>query len=116
IALQALLHDQGKDLRGTRVAIQGFGNVGSWAARLLAQAGARVVAISDVTGGVRNPEGLDVTSLLAWVEAQRGVQGFPGGEGFPAQDLLVQPCDVLIPAALEGVLTAENAPHVRAKV
>ena len=116
LALQALLHDQGKDLRGTRVAIQGFGNVGSWAARLLAQAGARIVAISDVTGAVRNPEGLDVASLLAWVEAQRGVQGFPGGEAFPAQDLLVQPCDVLIPAALEGVLTAENAPHVRAKV
>lgn len=115
-ALMEYLNDNGESLEGKRIAIQGFGNVGSWAARLLAEQGARIVAISDITGGQRNVEGLNVPALVSHVQATGGVRGFAGGEDFPAEDLLTSDCDVLIPAALENVITHENAPHIRAKL
>ena len=116
LALQAYLRDQGESVAGKSIAVQGFGNVGSWAARLLAQEGAKIVATSDITGGIRNPDGLDCEALAAHVAKTRGVKGFAGGEDFPGDELLTSPCDVLIPAALESVLTGENAGHVQAKI
>lgn len=115
-ALQAYLRDAGEELAGKRIAVQGFGNVGSWAARLLAEQGAKIVATSDITGGIRNPEGLDCEALLSHVRQVGGVKGFSGGEDFPGEELLTSPCEVLIPAALESVLTKENAGEVQAKV
>ncbi|MBL4844779.1 MAG: glutamate dehydrogenase [Planctomycetes bacterium] len=115
-ALLNVLQDRGESIEGKTIAIQGFGNVGSWAARLMAEAGAKVVAVSDVTGGMRNPAGLDVDALIAHVQETRGVKDFGGGENFPGGELLTSSCDVLVPAAMESVLTAENAKDVQASV
>ncbi len=106
----------GYALVGTTFAIQGFGNVGSSAARLLHGAGARIVAVSDVTGGIYNRNGLDVPALLEYVARNRSVVGFPGAEAITNQGLLTLPCDVLLPAALEGQITEENAGSVSAKL
>lgn len=114
-ALEAVLEDAGRALEGVRVAVQGFGNVGSWAARLLAERGAKVVAVSDVTGGIANPDGLDVSALIAHVAATRGVVNFPGGGNISGEQVLTYDCDVLVPAAMEGVFTKVNAKDVRAK-
>ncbi len=116
IALDLLLRDRGETMEGKRVAIQGFGNVGSWAARLMAEKGAKIVATSDVTGGIRNPEGLDVDALIAHVEEHRGVKGFAGGTDFPGDELLTSACDILVPAAMEGVITKDNAKDIQAKI
>jgi glutamate dehydrogenase (NAD(P)+) len=115
-ALEAYLADQGRKVAGLSVAIQGFGNVGSWAARLMAEQGAKIVAISDVTGATHNAKGLDVAALLKHVEATKGVLGFAGGEDLPLAQVLTYPCDVLAPAALEGQLTELNAGDVKAKL
>ncbi|HEX2165566.1 MAG TPA: Glu/Leu/Phe/Val dehydrogenase dimerization domain-containing protein [Thermoanaerobaculia bacterium] len=116
IATREALAAQGGTLAGATVAIQGFGNGGSWAARFFHQAGARVVAVSDVRGGVTSPEGLDPEALIAHVAATGSVVGFPGSDAISNEDLLLADCDVLVPAALGGVLTAENAPEVRARM
>ena len=115
-ALLNVLKDRGESIAGKKIAVQGFGNVGSWAARLMAEAGAKIVAVSDVTGGLRNPEGLDVEALVAHLKQARGVQGFSGGEDFPGEEILTSSCDVLVPAAMETVLTAENAAGVQASI
>jgi glutamate dehydrogenase (NAD(P)+) len=115
-ALENYLESVGEKIAGKRCVIQGYGNVGSWAARLLAEQGASVVAISDVTGAVRNPKGLDIAKLDAHVRERKGIKGFDGGESFSAEELLAEPCDVLIPAALGNVLTRANANNVRAKL
>jgi glutamate dehydrogenase (NAD(P)+) len=115
IGTECLLADYGLPLAGQRVVIQGFGNVGSWCARLFSEAGANVIAVSDVTGAIRNPEGIDIDGLSQHVAQTKGILGFPLAEAFPAEDLLHQECDVLIPAALGGVLTGETADGVRAK-
>ena len=102
-------------LTGARVAVQGFGNVGSVSAALLSLEGARLVAVSDVTGGIQDPGGLDVPALIKWVADHRGVAGFPGAK--PLTTPIVEyDCDILIPAALENQLTHENAARVRAKI
>jgi glutamate dehydrogenase (NAD(P)+) len=102
-------------LAGARVAVQGFGNVGSVAADLMARDGARIVATADVTGAIHNPEGLDVPKLLAWVRENRGVRGFPGSQ--PLTSPIVEyDCDILVPAALENVITHENADRVKARI
>jgi glutamate dehydrogenase (NAD(P)+) len=99
-----------------RVAVQGFGNVGSITARLLDEAGCTVVAVSDRWGGVHNPVGLSVKRLLQHVAGEGRVSGFPGAEEIgPAGPLSVD-CDVLVPAALENQLTSRTAPDVRAKL
>jgi glutamate dehydrogenase (NAD(P)+) len=114
-AMQCLFEDAGRTVGDFTYAIQGLGNVGSWAARLIAAQGGKIVAASDVSGAIRNPAGLDVPALCEYIAANKNLAGFPGGDAFPAERLLAEPCDVLIPAALGGVLTRETAPEVRAR-
>jgi glutamate dehydrogenase (NAD(P)+) len=102
--------------RDARVVVQGFGNVGEATARLMWDEGCRVVAVSDVYGGVYNPRGLDLPALQAHVALTRTVVGFPGSEPVTNRDLLELPCDYLVPAALEGQITGENAGRIAAKV
>lgn len=106
----------GRPLAGAAVAVQGFGNVGGVAARLLHEAGCRLVAVSDVRGGIYNGAGLDVPRLLRHVRENKYVEGFPGAERITNADLLTAPCDILIPAALQGQITPENAERVRAAI
>lgn len=115
-ALENYFADVGRSITGTTFAVQGYGNVGAWASRLLAEKGGAIVAISDVTGAVRNPRGLDLHALDLHVQKTGGVLGFEGGEGFAADQLLFEPCDVLVPAALGNVLRKDNAEGVRARV
>lgn len=83
---------------------QGFGNVGSWAAQLITEAGGKVIAISDVTGAVKNVNGLDIAQLVKHSAENRGIKGFSGGDAIDQNSLLTEECDVLIPAALGGVI------------
>ena len=104
----------GKQLEGARVAVQGFGNAGSIAARLLSERGAIVVAVSDSRGGICATSGLDIPAVLAHKQATGSVAGFADADAISSEDLLAVACDVLIPAALEGQITEENAPDVKA--
>jgi len=114
--IRTALQKQGGRLHDTRVAIQGFGNVGSNLARLLADEGVRVIAVSDSGGGIHNPYGLDVPAAIAY-KAEHGVlQGFPGADAITNEELIEIDCDVLTPCALEQVITVENASRVRAKI
>jgi glutamate dehydrogenase (NAD(P)+) len=100
--------------KGATVAIQGFGNVGSFAARFLAESGFKIVAVSDAHGGVSNRDGLDIAALSDYVISHRTVKGFPNAEPISNEELLASKVDVLIPAALGNVLTKDNAGDVRA--
>ncbi len=113
---EAFLKDLGMPMAGARVAIQGFGNVGSNAARFFAEAGAKLVAVADVRGGVFNPQGLDILPLLAHARSQRTVAGFAGGQAISNEEVLEVECDVLVPAALHCVITRQNVGRIRAKV
>jgi glutamate dehydrogenase (NAD(P)+) len=114
VATREALHDLGMSLKGVRIAVQGFGNVGSNAARLLAEAGAKVVAISDVKGGIYRADGLDIPALLQYRSEHTFVHDFPGTEPLTGDELLTLECDVLVPAALEGQLHEGNADRIRA--
>jgi glutamate dehydrogenase (NAD(P)+) len=103
------------DIENATVAVQGFGNVGSFAARFLHESGAKVTAVSDQFGGIRNRAGIDIPALLLHTAKQGGVKGFPDAEEITNDELLTADVDVLIPAAIGGVLTEEIAPDVRAK-
>jgi len=111
----ALLRKFGRTIEGSTVAIQGFGNVGTFTAAYLHKAGGRVIAISDVSRAILNREGIDITAALNWVADKKSLAGFPGGETISNEGLLALDVDVLIPAALGGVLTEENANDVRAQ-
>ncbi len=111
----ALLRKFGRSIETSSVAIQGFGNVGTFTASYLHKAGGKVIAISDVSGGLLNRDGIDIPAALAWVAEKKSLAAFPGGERISNEQLLSLDCDVLIPAALGGVLTAANANDVRAK-
>ena len=102
--------------RPARVSIQGFGNAGLHAAELFNAEGYRIVAVSDSRGGVANPKGLDVQKLIAWKGEQGTVVGFGGGSAISNKDVLEYDCEVLVPAALEKVITEENAPRIKAKI
>ena len=106
----------GFDIKGASVGVQGFGNVGSISARLLAEIGARIVAITDWKGGVYNAKGLDIAKLEEHVRRRKTVEGFEGGEPLTNAQLFELDVDVLIPAALENQITMDNAPSIRAKV
>lgn len=114
--LDEALKSTGRTLAGTTVALQGFGNVGSHAARLIAERGGKVVAVGDHLGGVSRAGGLDVPKLVAWAAEHRTVKGFPGADAFDSPAVLAWDADVLIPAALENALNADNARNVRAEV
>ncbi len=112
-----LLSRLGRAIPGTTVAIQGFGNVGTHAAKFLRDAECRVVAISDARGGYHRAEGIDVLEALRYAREHHGrLEGFTGGDTISNPELLALDCDVLIPAALGGVLTATNAGAVRAPI
>jgi glutamate dehydrogenase (NAD(P)+) len=107
----------GIDVKGAAVAVQGFGNVGSISADLLAtEAGAKIVAVTDWKGGVYNKAGLDIAALLEYAHRKKTVEGFPGAEPIGNADLFTLDVDVLIPAALENQITVDNAAEIRAKV
>ena len=112
---EALMERAKRPLAGSTVALQGFGNVGSYAAQFLAEKGAKVVGITDMSGGVWNPEGLDIPGLLAYAKEKGTIAGFPGADTINNERLFAAPVDILIPAALGGVLTKDNAAQVRAK-
>jgi glutamate dehydrogenase (NAD(P)+) len=103
-------------LRGATVAIQGFGNAGATAARLLAERKAKIVAISDSRGGVHNSRGIDPIKALRYKERSGTVVGMPGASRLSNDDLLTMKCDILIPAALENVITLHNADQIKAKI
>lgn len=106
----------GINIQGARVAIQGFGNVGSWTARLLQGCGAKIVAVTDVHGGVFRPDGLDIDALLAHAKSAGSVMGFPGATQIDNEQLIAQVVDILIPAALGGAITVDNVDTVQAKL
>jgi glutamate dehydrogenase (NAD(P)+) len=114
LVLEEALAEQRRKLTDVRIAIQGFGNVGSHAARLTAARGAKIVAVGDHAGGVSNEKGLDVEALAKWTREHRTVKGFPGADAFAGPEVLTWDADVLIPAALGDVLTRDNAERVRA--
>jgi glutamate dehydrogenase (NAD(P)+) len=106
----------GQELRGKKIVVQGFGNVGGTAARLLWNDGCTIAGISDFKGGVWNPNGLDVRQLQAYVAETGSVTGFPGGEAIGNDQILEQPCDVLIPAAIDSVIHERNADRIKALI
>ena len=104
------------DLKAATVVVQGFGNAGSIAARLMADEGAKVLAVSDSTGGIHSPAGLDINRVIAWKAEHGTVVGFPGAQAVSNAQILEIECDVLIPAALENQITASNAERIHAKI
>jgi glutamate dehydrogenase/leucine dehydrogenase len=96
--------------------VQGFGNVGSISAKLIEMLGVKIVAISDVSGGYYNPNGLNVEEAIQYVQANRSLEGYKGGEKISNEDLLELQCDILVPAALEDQITEKNAAKIKAKL
>ena len=107
---------KGIDIEGARVAIQGYGNVGFWAAAIAAEHGAKVVAVSDVGGGTHAAKGIDLGDLAKHMLDSISVHDYPGGESISNEELLELDCDILIPAAIEGVIHTKNADAIRAKM
>ena len=106
----------GMPLRGARVSIQGYGNAGAIAARLFHNEGCKIVAVSDTHGGIYNESGLDPAAVLRHKQERGSVIGYPRAQRLGVQDVLEVPCDILVPAATEGVITAENADRVQALI
>ncbi|MHC4819015.1 MAG: Glu/Leu/Phe/Val family dehydrogenase, partial [Planctomycetota bacterium] len=110
------LTDAKRDMKGTSFVVQGFGNVGSFASGFFHEAGGRVIAVSDVNGGILNPEGLDIPKLIDHVRTHGTVVDFPGVDRISNEQLLATECDVLVPAALDRVITLENASDLRTQM
>jgi glutamate dehydrogenase (NAD(P)+) len=106
----------GLDLQGATVAVQGYGNAGSFAARLMAEKGCKIIAANDTQGGAYNPKGINPVALAEHKKATDTVTGFPDTENITNEELLELPCDILIPAALEKAITKENAPRIKPKI
>ncbi len=106
----------GLPMAGATVAVQGFGNVGSITAKLLDREGCKIVAISDRAGAFHNAKGIDVAAAIAYVQKHRSLEGFTGGDAMDPDEMLTLEVDVLVPAALENVITTKNAPKIRAKL
>ena len=115
IALESMKHC-GFDPSRARVAVQGFGNVGSHSARLLDEQDVKVVAVSDVSGGIYNPSGLPIPDVLRYVQEHGTLSGFRNADTITNPDLITLPIDVLVPAAMENQITAANADRVQAKI
>jgi glutamate dehydrogenase (NAD(P)+) len=103
-------------IEGCRVIIQGFGNVGSNAARLLMERGYKIVGVAEFDGGLSNPNGIDIRQLLDYKRRNNTILGFRGAEAMPSDELLVEECEILIPAATENVITSRNADKIKARV
>jgi glutamate dehydrogenase (NAD(P)+) len=116
IVTREALKELGMPVRGTTVAVQGFGNVGSTAAMLLEREGCRITAISDRTGGVHNPQGVDIAAAIEYVRRNRDLEGFAGGDPISNDELLTLDVDVLLPAAMENVITSKNASRLQARI
>ncbi|MBI3912615.1 MAG: Glu/Leu/Phe/Val dehydrogenase [Chloroflexi bacterium] len=120
LGVKIAVEDAAKHLRmklaGARVVIQGYGNVGSTTATFLHRAGAKIVAVSDSKGGIVNARGLDPKAVFAHKEQTGSVTGYKGASAVTNSELLELPCDILIPAALENQITAQNAPRIRPKI
>ncbi|MBW3597352.1 MAG: glutamate dehydrogenase, partial [Planctomycetes bacterium] len=106
----------GLKLKHATAVVQGFGNVGSNAARFLEELGVRVIGVSDVNTGIYNADGLSINALTDHVSKHRTLVGFRGGEEINNQQLLELPCDILVPAALQNQITADNAPNINCKI
>jgi glutamate dehydrogenase (NAD(P)+) len=115
-ALGQAARDLQIDLKGARAVVQGFGNVGSVAGRLLWREGALVIAVSDARGGITSSQGLDIRELTTHVRATGSVVGFPGAEPISNAELLELPCEILIPAAVGSQITVHNADRIRARI
>jgi glutamate dehydrogenase (NAD(P)+) len=115
IVLRELCRDRGVDPQDVSVVVQGFGNVGSWTARLAHEAGFRVVGAGDLRGAVSNPDGVDVPAFAEWLANGKSVDAFGGGTAIDPVELLTLPCDMLIPAATGEVIDATNAARVQAQ-
>lgn len=116
LVLAAWAENAGVSLEGATVAIQGFGHVGGWIARLVTGLGCKVVAVSDVRGGVYNPQGLDIEALLTHVRENRFLAGFPNAEAVTNEEILELPCTILAPAAVGSVIHEGNADRIKASV
>lgn len=103
-------------MAGSRIAVQGFGNVGSFASKFAFERGARIVAVSDVTGGIFNGDGLNIPELMEYVKQNKGVKGFPKSQPISNEQLLEVDCDALLPCALEGQIDTHNAENIKAKL
>lgn len=115
-AVRELLKASGDgEIKGKKFVIQGFGNVGAWAAELFADMGGVVTTVSDASGAVHNPNGLDIRKLREHVADGQKLAAFQGGNSIPSDEVLLQPCDVLVPAAIGGVITDEVARKVQAR-
>jgi glutamate dehydrogenase (NAD(P)+) len=106
----------GVDIKQATVAVQGFGNVGSVSADLIAKLGAKIVAVTDWKGGVHNPKGLDVPAMLEYAKQHKTIDGFPGADPIDNEQLFALDVDVLVPAALENQITEDNASTIKAKI
>jgi glutamate dehydrogenase (NAD(P)+) len=106
----------GIELKKAKVAVQGFGNAGSIAATLISAEGSTVVAVSDSTGGIHNPNGLEIPKVIAWKKEHGTVQGFPGSTDITNAEVLEVDCEILIPAALENQITDQNADRIKARL
>jgi glutamate dehydrogenase (NAD(P)+) len=115
VTKEALAH-LGMPLKGATVVVQGFGNVGSVAAQLLQREGCKIIGISDRTGGLVNTKGIDVDDAIAHVKQHKTLDGYNKGDRMTNEQLLTQECDVLLPAALENVITSKNASQIKAKI
>jgi glutamate dehydrogenase (NAD(P)+) len=109
---EAVLEHLGEQVAGQRVVVQGFGNVGAVIASALAERGAKIVGLADVSGGLRASDGLELAEVAEWVAGHRFLRGFPGGEAVGRMEVLETPCEILVPAALETQITAHNAPRL----
>jgi len=109
--------DNGFELRGATYTVQGFGNVGSWAARLMKQHGSKLIAVEDVSGAIANPDGIDPDDLMEYAKKNGGlISGYPKAEPIDRETLLQTPADIFIPAALENQITADTAPLLKVKL
>jgi glutamate dehydrogenase (NAD(P)+) len=116
ISVKEALREIGMPVLGTKVAVQGFGNVGSVAAKLMQDEGLTVVAISDKTTGIYNPDGIDIDDALAWIQKNRFLEGYAAGDRVTNEEVLELDCDVLAPCALENVITRKNAGSIKATI
>ncbi|MCK6564283.1 MAG: glutamate dehydrogenase [Dehalococcoidia bacterium] len=106
---------EGSNPADVRVAIQGYGNVGSWTCRVASELGFRVIAVSDIKGGLHNPKGIDIPALDRWFSVAGSVAGFPDAAPITNEQILELDCDYLVPAAIDAVITASNAGDVHAR-